>query len=266
MTMDRDSHFIDDLGFRQVLDEGGGRGWGWIVPALCVPDTEWPHVSVLFTVSDMVTGMLASAAAEPRVAVTVDLRTRIVRAPPLGQYTSGGRILRTGASLTVCEATLRSAGDDAPFAVSVGTFMASPRPVDVMPALPNPTLGVDRPDRPTLTTPFIERVGIRVLEPGIAEVAMRPDLMNPTATFQGGITALLGETAAQTLASDRAGTTFVVDDLDVRYLRAARVGPARATATLHQLDDELASATVEVRDTGMDDRLTTYITAECRRL
>ena len=76
----------------------------------------------------------------------------------------------------------------------------------------------------------------------------------------------MGETAAQTLASDRAGTRFVVDDLDVRYLRAARVGPARATATLHQLDDELASATVEVRDTGMDDRLTAYITAECRRL
>jgi uncharacterized protein (TIGR00369 family) len=138
--------------------------------------------------------------------------------------------------------------------------------VDVVPELPDPRLGAQRPERPTLAIPFIERVGIRVLEPGIAEVAMRPDLMNPTATFQGGITALLGETAAQTLASDRAGAMFVVDDLDVRYLRAARVGPARATATLHQLDDERAALTVEVRDAGMDDRLTSYITAGCRRL
>jgi uncharacterized protein (TIGR00369 family) len=264
--MDRRSHFIDDLGFRQVVDEGGGRGWGWIVPALCVPATDYPHVSVLFTVSDMVTGVLASAAAAPRVAVTVDLRTRILRGPPLGEYRAEGRILRTGASLTVSEATLRSAVDDVPFAGSVGTFMASPRPVDVVPELPDPRLGAQRPERPTLAIPFIERVGIRVLEPGIAEVAMRPDLMNPTATFQGGITALLGETAAQTLASDRAGAMFVVDDLDVRYLRAARVGPARATATLHQLDDERAALTVEVRDAGMDDRLTSYITAGCRRL
>ena len=45
---------------------------------------------------------------------------------------------------------------------------------------------------------------------------------------------------SRTLASERAGVTFVVD--------------------------ELAAATVEVRDTGMDDRLAAYVTAECRRL
>jgi uncharacterized protein (TIGR00369 family) len=263
-----ENHFTRSLGFRQEVEEGFARGRGWSVPELCVPGTEYPHISVLLTLSDMVTGMQANVSTAPRVAVTVDLRTRLLHAPPMGAYTVEGRVLRTGATLTVADATLTATGDDAPFAKTLGSFIASPRPDDVVPGMVDPSRHQQSPwpERPTLTVPFTELVGLRVLEPGVTEVALRPDLSNATDTFQGGIVSFLGETAAQTLASDAAGATFVVDDIDVRYLRAARVGPARATATLYELDDEIAAATVEIRDTGMDNRLTAYVTAECRRL
>jgi uncharacterized protein (TIGR00369 family) len=265
LPIDREGHFTRSLGYGKV-GEDFGHGAAWAMPELCVPGTDYPHIAVLLTLSDMVTGMLAMATTSPRVAVTADLRTRLYRAPAHGEYTIDGRILRTGSSLTVVEAMLTAVGDDSPFAVTLGSFLASPRPVDVVPDMVESSGIREWPERPTLAVPFTELVGLQVVEPGVTEVALRPDLTNATATLQGGIVALLGETAAQTLASEKSGETFVVDDIDVRYLRAARVGPARATATLHQLDNELAAATVEVRDTGMDDRLAAYVTAECRRL
>jgi uncharacterized protein (TIGR00369 family) len=114
--------------------------------------------------------------------------------------------------------------------------------------------------------PFHERVAYTHLEPGVGEVPLRADLTNATGTIQGGVLALLGEMAAQTIASSMAGRTFVVDDLDVRYLRAARVGPARSEARLLQLDDQRATVAVEIRDIGMDGRLVAFVTAQCRAL
>jgi uncharacterized protein (TIGR00369 family) len=264
LEMDPDSHFIGELGFTHELEEGIGRGWAWNVPELCVPGTEFPHISVMLTLSDIVTGILASVATAPQIAVTVDFRVRVLRAPPLGAYEMDGRILRTGRTLTVGESTFVAPGDASPFAMAVGTFVGSPRPDDVRPE------GFDDPpvqhERPTISMPFHERVAFVELEPGVGEVPLRPDLTNATGTIQGGVTALLGEMAAHTLASSAAGRTFVVDDLDVRYLRAARVGPARSSARLLQLDDQRATVAVEVRDAGMDDRLVAYVTAQCRPL
>jgi uncharacterized protein (TIGR00369 family) len=189
---------------------------------------------------------------------------RVLRAPALGAYEMDGRVLRTGRTLTVGETAFVAPGDPSPFAIAVGTFVASPRPVDVRPE------GFDvrpvRRDRPTISMPFHERVAYTHLEPGVAEVPLRADLTNATGTIQGGVIALLGEMAAHTLASSVAGRTFVVEDLDVRYLRAARVGPARSEARLLQLDDERATVAVEIRDTGMDGRLVAFVTAQCRPL
>jgi acyl-coenzyme A thioesterase PaaI-like protein len=105
-----------------------------------------------------------------------------------------------------------------------------------------------------------------MIEPGIGEVILREELTNATGTIQGGVLALLGEMAAQTLASAEAGRTFVVDDLDIRSLRAARVGPARSTPRLLQFDDACATVMVEVRDQGMDSRHVGQVVAQCRPL
>lgn len=262
MRMDPERHFTAELGLRHELGDGRGRGWAWNVPELCVPGTDWPHVSVLLTLADIVVGILAGAATAPRVSVTVDFRVRLLRRPPPGRYQADGRVLRTGRTLTVGETRFVVPGEADPFAMAVGTFVASPRPVDVR---PDGFEGRSVPrERPTLAVPFTERLALDVHAPGVAEVPLRADLTNSTGTIQGGVLALLGEMAAQTIASAAAGRTFVVDDLDVRYLRASRVGPARSDAQLLHLDDDRATVEVEIRDTGMGDRPVSFVTAECR--
>jgi uncharacterized protein (TIGR00369 family) len=231
---------------------------------LCVPGTQFPHISVMLTLSDIVVGILAGVSTAPQVSVTVDFRVRVLRQPPLGEYEMDGRILRTGRALTVGECVFVVPDHDDPFAMAVGTFVASPRPGDLRPDgfLPRPA----RLDRPRLSMPFVDRAAIKVFEAGVAEAYLRADLTNATGSIQGGILALLGEVAAYSLASDVSGRAFVVDDLEVRYLRAARVGPARSSARVLQLDGERATVAVEIRDAGMDDRLVTHITAQCRAL
>jgi acyl-coenzyme A thioesterase PaaI-like protein len=268
MQMDPERHFSRELGFGHELEEGAGHGWAWNVPELCVPGTDYPHIAALLTFADSVTGLLAGVATAPRISVTVDFRVRILQAPSAGEYEIEARILRTGRTITIGETTFLTPGgrpgESTPFAVAVGTFVASPRPVDERqedfrgrPA---------RRNRPTLSVPFTERVALRMIEPGIGEVYLRSDLTNSTGTIQGGVLGILGEMAAQTLASADTGRTFVVDDLDVRYLRAARVGPARSSARLLQLHGDRATVAVEIHDTGMDDRLVTSVIAECRAL
>jgi acyl-coenzyme A thioesterase PaaI-like protein len=229
-----------------------------------VPGTDFPHISVLLTFADSVTGLLAGLATAPQISVTVDFRVRILGRAPPGQYEIDARILRTGRTITVGETAFAAPGESAPFAVAVGTFVASPRPVDVRPGHFG-SRPVDR-KRPTLSVPFSERVALLMIEPGIGEVLLRPDLTNSTGTIQGGVLGILGEMAAQTLASSETGRTFVVDDLDIRYLRAARVGPARSTARLLALDDERATVVVEIHDTGMTDRHVAHVIAQCRAL
>ena len=77
--------------------------------------------------------------------------------------------------------------------------------------------------------------------------------------------ALIAELAAQSIATAEAGRTFVVDDIDIRYLRAARVGPARAQARLRHLDDTRATVGVEIRDLG-GNRVVSYVNALCSAL
>jgi uncharacterized protein (TIGR00369 family) len=265
MQMDPETHFSLELGFtHELLEEGLGRGRGSTFPELCVPGTEFPHAAVLLTFADSITGMLAGLATAPRVSVTIDFRVRILRQPPLGPFETTTRILRTGRTLTVGETVFVTPGQTGPFAIAVATFVVSPRPADVRPDDFGRS-GMPR-QRGLLSVPFAERVALRMLEPGVGEAYLREDLTNSTGTIQGGVLALLGETAAQTLASDHAGRTFVVDDLDIRYLRAARVGPARSSAQIVALDDDRATVAVEISDTGMDDRHVSYVIAECRAL
>ena len=75
--------------------------------------------------------------------------------------------------------------------------------------------------------------------------------MQASQSLQGGIVALIGEVAAESLTGSQ------VVDLDIRYLSAVRVGPGRATATVLRAD----LVPVEVRDVGSENRLAALIFA-----
>jgi len=86
-------------------------------------------------------------------------------------------------------------------------------------------------------------------------VDLTPFVMQASESLQGGIVALIGELAAESL------TRSQVLDLDIRYLSAVRVGPGRATATLLRAD----LVRVEVRDIGSENRLAALIFARMVR-
>ena len=139
----------------------------------------------------------------------------MIYAPPFGPIEIDGHLLKIGRTTTVGETTFSEPGADLPFAISFGTFIGSPRPVDVRDS--DPARTDELPKMLSLTRPFTERLGIRIVEPGVADVDHRPDLLNSSDSIQGGVLALIAEVAAQSLATAEGGRTFVVDDLDIRY-------------------------------------------------
>ena len=213
-------HFISEMGFTHQVEEGLARGWGWHAPELSVPGTVFPHASVMLTFADILLGLLSGFACAPRISLTVDLRAQVIYAPPFGPIEIDGHLLKTGRTTTVGETTFSEPGADLPFAISFGTFIGSPRPVDVRDS--DPARTDELPKMLSLTQPFTERLGIRIVEPGVADADHRPDLLNSSDSIQGGVLALIAEVAAQSLATAEGGRTFVVDDLDIRYLRAAQ--------------------------------------------
>jgi acyl-coenzyme A thioesterase PaaI-like protein len=246
--------FISELGFTMGEDLSVARAT--VVPELCVPETDVVLTSVLLTWADVLAGPLATEATMPRVCMTNDLTVRLLSRPPTGAVDLRAEVLKSGRTTTFTETWLAPAGaPTAPFAVAHGTFVASPRPQDTIDLT---MLVGDRGSRPLLA-PLPERLGVRVIEPGVAEVDRRDELLNPADTLQGGVVALVAEMAALSVA----GGGAVVHELDVRYLRATRVGPARATARV--LRDHGATTTTEVRvvDAGADGRLAAVVVARC---
>jgi uncharacterized protein (TIGR00369 family) len=261
--------FNSEMGFTHRIAEGLGLGWGWHAGELSVPGTTFPYASAVLTYADTLLGLLSSVATAPRLSLTADLRSQILSAPPAGPIEMEARLLKSGRTTTLGRTTYSVPGADAAFAISFGTFIGSPRPVD----LQSPGVlrgGSDEPADPatgvTMTRPLADRVGIRVIDAGVAEVDHRADLLNSSSSIQGGVVAFVAEVAAQSLATARAGRMFVVDDLDVRYLRSARVGPARAEARLLQLTDAHALVEVETRDRGNENRVVSYVSARCAAL
>jgi acyl-coenzyme A thioesterase PaaI-like protein len=241
--------FIAEIGYRQGADLAVAKGI--VVPELCVPETDVVLTSVLLTWADILAGPLATQSTLPRVCMTNDLTVRLLGRPPAGEVDLRAAVLKSGRTTTFTETWLCAAGADAPFAVAHGTFVASPRPQDVIDL---ETLAGNRGTR-TLESPLPERLGVRLVEPGVAEVHRRDDLLNPADTLQGGVVALLAEIAALSIA----GGGAIAHELDVRYLKATRVGPARATARV------VARDLVEVRvvATGADDRLSAVAVVRC---
>ena len=93
--------------------------------------------------------------------------------------------------------------------------------------------------------PLADLLGATVVAPGVVEAERHQRILNWADTVQGGAVALLAEEAVLSLTD-----AAVPNELQVRYLRAVRVGPMRATAERFG-----AWTRVVVTDVGLDDRL-----------
>jgi acyl-coenzyme A thioesterase PaaI-like protein len=238
--------FVNDIPFGFDLAEDGTRmrGDATITDALRSPGSGLPRASVLATIADCMAGVPACLSTAPRLAVTLDIVVRNVAEKCGDRLEVAGEIVKQGRSTVAGEVRFRDSETKELVALSYVTFMASPRPQDQAPVM---LRGMRTPG--TMPIPFPEYIGLRVPEPGVAEVDLVHFVMQASHSLQGGAVALLGEVAAESL------TNSPILDLDVRYLSAVRVGPGRATAA--RVGRDLVR--VEVRDVGSNDRLAALI-------
>jgi acyl-coenzyme A thioesterase PaaI-like protein len=235
---------------------GGGSdvltGGAVAVPELCVPEAAVLRPSVLLTWADILTGSLANQHTLPRVCMTVDLTVRIAQQIPAGAQVHGtGRLLKVGRTITFAEATFSVDDDPAPVAIALASFVASPRPQDVV-------VSAAEGDRATpgrgATAPsdsVSAMLGTRVVAPGVAEVDRAPRILNWADTVQGGAVSACAEDAVLALEGGPVPT-----ELEVKFLGAVREGPMRATATVVG-----PWVRVDVIDVGNADRLVAVATA-----
>jgi acyl-coenzyme A thioesterase PaaI-like protein len=230
--------FIADLGFNHRSAGDGVVGEMAVTPHILVPGTRYLRVSVAATVADVLTGVLASGATRPRIALTADLTVHTLSATTGSSITMAARLLKAGRTLLVGDCWFTVEGHEQPMALSEVSFMASPRPQDV---IVTPTLDRDWMTG-ALEEPFHEQLGARVVSPGVVEMDRDPYVLQPAGTIQGGAMALLAELAAETL------THRAVVGLQIRYLSTVRIGPARTSA--HPMSPD--AVRVELRDSGND--------------
>jgi acyl-coenzyme A thioesterase PaaI-like protein len=238
--------FVSDIPFDFELSEDGIDmvGGATVSDALRAVGSPLPRASILATIADCIAGIPACLVTAPRLAVTLDIAVRMTAARCGDRLDLVGKILKQGRSTVASEVRFSDAVTKDLVATSFVTFMASPRPQDMAPPLLRGmrTTG-------SMPVPFPEYVGTRMIGPGVAEVDLTPFVMQASGSLQGGVVAMIGEVAAESL------TRSPVLDLDIRYLSAVRVGPGRATATL--VSGDLVRA--EVRDAGSNNRLAALV-------
>ena len=242
--------FLQDVGYTQVIEDGVSRGWLQVTDELRIPGSPQVRASVLATMADVWTGALAGMACEPKLALTLDLTARVIGDVSGDRLDIVGRVLKQGRTTIVTETEFCRPATGSVVAVSHATFVASPRPQDVIGPMVATCASVN-----ALSRPLAEELGMQVLAPGVVSLERRPYVNQPSGTLQGGVVAVLAEVAAETLTGAR------VTELEVRYLSAIRVGPGRTSAVA--LDDH--TVRVEIRDPGNDDRLATLVMARMAR-
>jgi len=195
------------------------------------------RASVLAYVVDAIAGLNIDGAPDTW-SFTTDLSIRTVPLVEAGVVTATHRVLREGRRSVTCDVDMTTSVDGAEARVGAGSigFARVPiRPGDPDKFVVTPEMAPGLFEHlPFLDRPVREAAGVVAVDPaaGVLEMAVRPDVQNPAGTLQGGMVALLVESAAEEFAAAATGRPMVVVDLDIRFLTAARVGPVRSEARL----------------------------------
>lgn len=240
--------FIFHLPFSGALtdDRSAMVGETAVTPMLRPPGAATVRPAVLATVADCMAGVPACLLTLPRLALTLDIAVWLTAPVTADRLAVEARVLKHGSRTIATEVDFADAGTGELAASCFLTFTPSPRPQDVAP----PQMGEMRTPG-QLDEPLPDFVGVRTIAPGVVEVDHRPIVTQNSGTLQGGIVALLGELAAETL------TGHPVVELDTRYLTTVRVGPARTSARRIGA----RGVRVEVRDVGNGGRMAALVHA-----
>ena len=213
-----------------------------VVPGVCFPGTSFLRASVAATVADAVLGFHAIGALRPRLPVTLELDVHLFPEVADAREVHGvSRVVKAGQSVIVTSMDFRD-GAGRLVGFGSGSFMAIPNPEFTAPPL-DAVLARFGVPQGELCVPITDRIGLGCPEPGTAELACSPVVYNGSKAINGGMLAVAAEEAARTGDPE----AVRIESIHMRYLRAIRVGPAIATADVHQ-----GMARVEVRDASSD--------------
>jgi acyl-coenzyme A thioesterase PaaI-like protein len=208
-------------------------------------------VAVIAYLVDSAVGMAAGFAALPQWVVTADIDLHLVALAIVGPLRADSRVVRAGTRQVLADCTVYDEGSGAVVATATANHsvlsperaapMSVPPPDEIFRQASTMSSAQTRP-------PLLERYGVRPV-PGVvgaAELYITGPARNPWGILHGSLFALVVEAA---LAS--AQPQARIDDLIVRFVAPARVGPARAQAT--NASGNLWR--IDVRDAGNDDRV-----------
>lgn len=218
-------------------------------------------VAVIAYLVDSSVGMAAGFAALPQWVVTADIDLHLVARATTGPLRADSRVVRAGTRQVLADCTVYDEGAGAVVATATANHsVLSPERAAPMSVPPpdeifrhqrtgqGPSGPLSGEHGPSSRPSLVERYGVRTV-PGVtgaAEVDITGPARNPWGILHGSLFALVVE-AAMASAQPRAR----IDDLIVRFVAPARVGPARAQAT--NASGNLWR--VDVRDVGNDDRV-----------
>lgn len=244
------THVLQELGYEHRIVDDTSYVRAGVLPGMLVPGTDLVRVGVLVILADLAAGQTPLGPVTP----TTDLSVHVARPRPMRAVDLAARVLKAGSNLLVVETLLTADDEDEPFATSLATFLNQPV-----------GLGhhMDRSDV-RLAEPIDERIGTRVLAPGIVEVDANEDIGNGIhGTIQGGVQATVGELAAESLFAD--DEPHVVTGLDIRFLNRLKVGPLRAVARPVLSGRCGRVVDVTLLDGGNSDRVVSHVSTTCVR-
>jgi uncharacterized protein (TIGR00369 family) len=273
-------HVLGDLGIEAEITAG---------PEARIRTRVTPHIvgadggvraGVLATLVDIVGGVVAMPAVHPDWMATADLSLHLAQ-PARGPYVEArGGVVRKGRTTLVIEAGIYSVDENGtegndedrsgPVGWSTMTFAVLPgRASDLAIDLTSGP-AADLPRRWAFTGTGFDRSIDRMLEitvvdaeHGVCALPVRDYVFNSFGAVQGGVMAVLGDVAGvvDMEAMGDGGAPMAVTDLQVTYLALGRSGPitSRASDLRMSSDGSRRGVTVELIDSGADDRVTTIV-------
>jgi acyl-coenzyme A thioesterase PaaI-like protein len=222
------------------------------------------RAGVVATAVDILGGEAAMRAVAPGWIATSSLSLQVEALPAAGTLSMRSRVLRRGRSTVVIEITVDALPPEQASALATITFAALPSRTEfqrqqhqLAESDPGAAFGGGAG---RLSGPLLDVLGARfdASNPGSARLEMRPYLVNSLGAMQGGVAALFAEAAAEHAAHARFGGLVRVRQIEIHYLKLAKVGPVRAEVRrIAELSGHTSLWRVELRDEGREDVLLT---------
>ncbi|MEO5839617.1 MAG: hotdog domain-containing protein [Acidimicrobiales bacterium] len=206
-------------------------------------------VGVLAYLVDSAVGMAAGFASLPQWVVTADIDLHLVARATVGPLRADSRVVRAGRRQVLADCTVFDEGQGVVVATATANHsVLSPERAAPMSIPPPDEIFSHYTSNDRVRPPLLERYGVRPVPglEGAAELDITGPARNPWGILHGSLFALLVESAMASVRPDAR-----IDDLIVRFVSPARVGPARAQATF--IAGNLWR--IDVRDVGNDDRV-----------